>query len=406
VIRFDTTRNIVNQTKGMHVREQITTREQFINEIVNGRRTEFKSVDFKGTDLEDLNLGGLNLSGMLFKDVRMENCNFSKATMQDSRLIRAVLKNVNFSDADLSDFGMHFCTGTGVMMIGATLDRAWVEACELTGWILADAKLRDMKISGSTVRSSSFQRADLSKSRILGSEFEDTNFGEAGSEAPTHITQAKFSNVSWRSAEVNLRCEDVEFNGGDFSHAKLNKSPFHSCTFKGPIELEMCEGFSDLIGCKLENVNLLALEDMPNMIPEVQSYEQELERHSRCRSLWKNVIDWYQSRPDEPYKLLVNLVYYKKYIDWFDAEMRRNLREKVLTLAESMPALQTRESRALLKEIIALDDALTVAESNRSRGESVDTTVSASSAENQAPATGISNVDNQNNEVNSFRLFP
>jgi len=410
VLRFDIGKNIVNQPGDMHVRvqdrEQITTREQFINEIVNGHRTEFKNVDFKGTDREDLNLSGMNLSRLLFKNVRMENCDFSEAIMQDARIIDAVLNNVNFSDADLSDVGMHFSTATGVTMIGTKLERAKFEACDLTCWILADAKLGDAKISECNVRSSSFQRADLSNACIEGGEFEDINFGEAGSEAPAQINKITIRNASWRFAKVNLRCEEVEFDGGDFSHAKFNKSPFHSCSFKGPIELERCEGFSDLIGCKLENVNLLALERLPRMVPKLQSYEQEFKRHSRCRTLWKNVVDWYQTCPDEPYKLLINLPYYKKHIDWFDAEMRRHLREKVLALAERMPALQTEKSRALLKEIIALDDALTVGESNRSRGESVDTADSVSAGANQPPANGISNVDNQNNDVNSIRLYP
>ena len=291
-------------------------------------------------------------------------------------------------------------------MIATKLDDALIEKCNMTGWILADSSLNKTKIYDCNVCFSNFERTSLSDAGLSGGKFTEVCFAGAHSEAPTRLYAIKLIDVSWHGAKIHLQCKDVDFERGDFGRANFFGSPFMRCTFNGPIELELCRGYRNLSGCTLNNVNLLPLEYMPDMIPEDQFYERENKRHSRYESDWKSVIKWFMSAPDEPHGLCVDLTYYEKFISTFDAQMRRHLREKVLALAERMPSLQTSGQRARIEEILALDDALTGAESNRSRGESVDTADSVSAAENQPPATSISNVGNQNNDVNSFRLFP
>jgi len=430
VIRLDIAQRIVNRPTDKQVRTQISTKEEFENkikesEIKNGIK-KLEKLDIKGPDPKcPLNLSGIDLYNLRLEhvrlenctfsrailkrlslyDVQMENCDFTDAIMTKSAIFNSVLNGVDFSNSDLSAVEMRYSKGTGVTMIGATLQKAWIEECQLTGWILADANVCKTKIYRCNVDISSFERTDLSRADIAYSKFEEVNFTEAHAEAPACTYKTTFKDVSWRGAKVHLQCKDTSFERGDFSHAKLYDSPFMRCTFKGPIELERCDGFYNLSECKLDNVNLLALEYMPDMMPKDEVYEREYKRHTEYQSLWNDVINWHKFDPDEPHRLTIHLQYYKKYIDRFDAEMRKHLRDKILTLATSMPYLQTEESRAQLSEIIALDDALTAAESNRSRGESVDTADSDSPAENQPPATGIADAGNRNNDESSFRLF-
>lgn len=403
MIRTDAVKSNIKQNNDTGFRERISTREQ-LEKAIKERGGAFIGVDFKGTDDCYLDFRGMNLGKLYLSDVRLENCDFSRAKMKGTSIVRSVLKGVDFSGADLSEFSMYRSQATDITMIGTTLDSATFGACKIAAWVVADASLHNGKIYGCTIRNGSFERVDLSGLEIDGGIFEDLNFGEALAGEPGSTCGTTFRNVSWRSAQVNLICKDTVFEGADFSHSNLKNSSFMRCTFKAPIELEQCVGFSNLSQCTLDNVNLLPIARMPDMIPKDEFYKKEEARFMEREYAWKKVFEWRKSHPDDRYPYLcVNLAYYKKNIDWFDTEMRRHLREKILTFAES-PMLQDEESRVLLKEIFTLDDALTAAESNRFRANSLDTADSESPAENQPPATVISIGDGQDNNVNSFHL--
>jgi len=404
VIRIYPARRDSYQTTDTRPRERISSIEEFKNVLKNSDK-RLKRVDIKGLDPKrPLNCSGIDLSGYFIDDVRLENCDFIGAKLKGASIFDSVLVGVDFSDADLSELEMRNSKATGITMIGTNLDRAQIVSSDLIACALPDVSLCNAKIAGCTLRNGSFQRADLTNMYIAESELEDLNFNEARAGEPCFTRATTFRNVSWRFAQVNLQCKDTEFEGADFSHSDLKDSPFIRCTFKAPIELEQCKGFYNLSGCTLNNVNLLPLDRMPDMIPQDQFYIREKERYSRFEESWKTIFEWWKPDDLSSPELRIHLKYYKKFIDDFDTEMRRFLREKMQTLMDTMPDLKS-ETGAIFEEIIALDDALTAAETNRSRANSQDTAGSESLAENQPPATVISNNDGRDNNVNSFHLL-
>jgi len=378
-------------------RHQIGTREEF---EIKKRENDLIGVDIKNVDLREL-----DLSGLFLHDVRMTSCDLRGANLKKTWIVGSSLVDVDFSNADLSSARLRDCEGLDVMMNKATLDEAEFERCTFIDCTLDHASMRDMKLRDCTLRRCSAERADLSGACIGEGTFEHVIFDRAYAKASVITLRTDFINVSWRSTCLSLRSTRSTFERADFTHADLQDSSFIYCPFHGPVELERCRGFTYLVRCELDNVNLLQLQAMPYLIPAGLLEAKENKRHDALRDAWARVVNW-RKADTALFELGIDLEYYKANISWFDAEMRRCLRDKVLTLAQSMPALQTEKSCAQLREIIALDDALGGQENSGNRMGSSQPTLSCSPVEFPLPEDRGSNEVSQDGDVNSFWLIP
>jgi len=398
VIKSNVPRLLVERPSEAPPRHQIGTREEF---EIKKRENDLVSVDIKNVDLRKM-----DLSGLFLHDVRMTSCDLRDANLKKTWIVGSSLVDVDFSNADLSSARLRDCDGLDVQMNKATLDEAEFERCTLIDCTLDYASMRDMKLRDCTLRRCSAERADLSGACIGEGTFEHVIFDRAYAKAPVITLRTNFKNVSWRSTFLSLRSTGSTFERADFTHADLNDSSFIYCPFHGPMELERCRGFSYLVRCELDKVNLLQLQSMPHLIPAGLLEAKENKRHDVLRDAWARVVNWRKRDSAAPFELSIDLEYYKANISWFDAEMRRCLRDKVVALAQSLPALQTEKSRAQLREIIALDDALGGQENSGCRPDSSHPTLSCSPVKNPLPENCGSTEGSQDCDVNSFWLIP
>jgi uncharacterized protein YjbI with pentapeptide repeats len=240
---------------------------------------ELRSARLAGANLESANLSGINLRG-----ANLKNANVSRANLQSADIGGAKLYDTNFESANLSniEFRRHEDEITNTNFESVTMHNAFFE------W--------------SYIKSSSFERADLTGSTFLNVYFENVDFKASNLEGFSisrgRIRKANFSDSFFESSIFSALTEDLifananiknsdfsgtafyraDFTNANFSNSDLSNANFAGANFLGTVFKNVDLSGSKFVAIKVGNIKVgFAINLTPSQFYEVKSlYGAEL----------------------------------------------------------------------------------------------------------------------------------
>ena len=171
--------------------------------------------------LKGANFRGAHLKGAYLSDANLEGADFSYAKLEGTYLIDAQLEDANFGGANL-------------------------EGADFGGAKLKGANFRGAYLKGANFRSSQFKGADFSDAQFKGANFSDANLEGANFRSSqlegANFRRAQLENANFDIAHTRgIQLEDarpgiqleVQFEGADFSYARLKGANFNYARLKG-----------------------------------------------------------------------------------------------------------------------------------------------------------------------------
>ena len=162
------------------------------------------------------NLSGISARGTVFRDVRLDQADLSRADLAECAFFEVTLEGANLRRADLSKTLFRNTPILGVQLAGARLHAVSLDSVELVGidlrrseWIgasLERAKLDGSDLSGADLSRASFMGASLIGAKLLKSRCVGTDFRAA------QLARALLEGSA---------LEGVNAQGADFSEAIL-----------------------------------------------------------------------------------------------------------------------------------------------------------------------------------------
>jgi uncharacterized protein YjbI with pentapeptide repeats len=185
----------------------------------NFRGADLRSAKWAGIDLRHANLGDADLSNATLDDATIRyarGANFSKASLQKSRLYRAVLDEARLTGADLTD-----ADGRKCFLSGADCENANFTSADLAG-----AQMKKTNLKGATLHGTDLSGCQLVRTRVEEANFDHVDFTRAYLRG-VRLNRASWNSPSFRRATLR-RCnlEGLELPGADFTKADCTGSLF------------------------------------------------------------------------------------------------------------------------------------------------------------------------------------